>query len=109
MRSIENVRDDGKASMRNATIDALTESIGLHGDAAQALAGALFDEVCAAEGIDASPALYPDIIDPELMAGKVRWLCRKLVEGDRVGYVKRGGVLADFYTKRCNYVAQMRN
>ena len=106
---LEGVRDDGRSSMRNATIKALNESIGLHGDAAQALAGQLFDEVCASEGINATSALYPDIIDKDLMAGKVRWLCRKLVEGDRAGYVKRVGVLADFYTKRCNYVAQMRN
>ena len=109
MGEIDGVRDDGRSSMRDATIDALTTSIGIHGDQAQALAGQLFDEVCAAEGIDATSSLYPDIIDFDMMAGKVRWLCRKLVEGDRPGYVQRVGVLADFYTKRCNYVAQMRN
>ena len=109
MGEIDGVRDDGRSSMRDATIDALTTSIGIHGDQAQALAGQLFDEVCAAEGIDATSSLYPDIIDLDMMAGKVRWLCRKLVEGDRSGYVQRVGVLADFYTKRCNYVAQMRN
>lgn len=109
MGEIDGVSDDGRSSMRDATIDALTTSIGVHGDQAQALAGQLFDEVCAAEGIDATSSLYPDIIDLDMMAGKVRWLCRKLVEGDRPGYVHRVGVLADFYTKRCNYVAQMRN
>lgn len=107
--AIEGVRDDGRSSMRLAAIDALMDSIGVQGVQAQALAAQLFDEVCAAEGIDGEPAIYDDIIDADMLAGKVTWLCRKLVEGDRAGYVQSVGTLADFYTKRCNYVAQMRN
>lgn len=109
MDAIADVRDDGRSSMRLAAIDALTDSVGIHGEAAQALAGQLFDEVCAAEGIDAASEIYDGLIDPDLMAGKVTWLCRKLVEGDRATFVERIGDLADFYTKRCNYQAQLRN
>ena len=99
----------GVSSVRDATISALQDSIGIYGDEAQALAGQLFDEVCAAEGINATSSIYDDLIDMDMVAGKVRWLCRKVVEGDTKGYVEKVGVLADFYTKRCNYMAQMRN
>lgn len=107
--AISDVRDDGRSSMRQAAIDALADSIGVQGLQAQTLAAQLFDEVCEAEGIDGTADVYDDIIDMDMLAGKVTWLCRLLVEGDRAGYVNRVGELADFYTKRCNYVAQMRN
>lgn len=106
---IGDVRGRSVSSVRMATIDALTESIGIHGDIAQALAGQLFDEICEAEGINAMSYMYDDIIDLDMLSSKIGWLCRKLVEGDTSGYVDRVGVLADFYTKRCNYMAQMRN
>lgn len=101
----------GVTAMREAAIEALQESVGIHGEMAQALAGQLFDEVCALEGIGPYDfELADDIIDLGMLEEKVRWFARYIVEhggGDR--FMDDCGVLADFYAKRCNYEAMIRN
>lgn len=101
----------GVTAMREAAIEALQESVGIHGEMAQALAGQLFDEVCALEGIGPYDfELADDIIDLGMLEEKVRWFARYIVEhdgGDR--FMDDCGILADFYARRCNYEAMIRN
>lgn len=100
----------GVSSVRDATISALQESIGIYGDEAQALAGQLFDEVCAAEGIGPYDfELFDDIIDFGMLEEKVRYYARALVEGDGDRFLSDCGILADFYARRCNYEGMIRN
>lgn len=101
----------GVTDMRVAAIEAITDTIGIHGDRAQALAGQLFDEVCAAEGMGPFDfELADDIIDFGMLEEKVRWFAGKLVEtdgGDR--FLDDCSTLADFYVRRCNYESMIRN
>lgn len=95
--------------LREYALDAILGSLDLYGEAAQALAAQLFDEICAAEGIDAEAEIFDDIIDTTLAAGKVRYFARKLVERDTAGYALDCGTLADFYVKRSAYENTLRN
>jgi hypothetical protein len=100
----------GVTAMREAAIGALQESVGIHGDMAQALAGQLFDEVCDAEGMGPYDfELYDDIIDFGLLESKVRYFARALVEGDGGRYLDDCAMLAEFYARRCNYEGMIRN
>lgn len=95
---------------REVAIDAINESIGVEGDMAQSLAGLLFDEICYAEGIDADAAvLFDDLIDQEMLAKKVYYFSRRLVEGDKSGFAQECGNLANFYTWRLSREAMVRN
>lgn len=96
-------------SMREYAIDAIVGSLNLYGEAAQALAAQLFDEICAAEGIDAEAEIFDGIIDQEMMARKIRYFSRRLVERDTAGYALDCGMLADFYVKRSAYENTLRN
>lgn len=103
-------RGVGVTSIREAAIEALTDSIGIHGDMAQALAGQLFDEVCEAEGIETDEfELYDDVIDAAMLEAKVRYLARSVVEGRRQVFVDDCGALADMYAWMCNREAMVRN
>lgn len=103
-------RGVGVTSIREAAIEALTDSIGIHGDMAQALAGQLFDEVCEAEGIKTGDfELYDDVIDAAMLEAKVRYLARSVVEGKRQVFVDDCGALADMYAWMCNREAMVRN
>ena len=100
----------GVTAMREAAIEALQMSIGLHGEMAQAWAGQLFDEVCALEGIGPFDfELADDIIDFAMLEEKVRYYARTLVEGDNGKFLDDCGTLADFYVRRCNYESMVRN
>ena len=96
-------------SMREYAIDAIVGSLNLYGEAAQALAAQLFDEICAAEGIDAEAEIFDGIIDQEMMARKISYFSRKLVERDKAGFASDCGTLADFYVKRTAYENTLRN
>jgi len=100
----------GVTAMREAAIEALQMSIGLHGEMAQALAGQLFDEVCSLEGIGPyNFELADDIIDFDMLEEKVRWLAKYLVDGDAGRFLDDCGQLADMYTWRCNRDSMVRN
>lgn len=110
--AVQSVGDGaGVTAMREAAIAAITESVGIHGEMAQALAARLFDEVCATEGID-SPTfdLYDDIIDYGMLEGKVRWAAQYLADrdgGER--FMDECGALAEMYAWRCNRDSTIRN
>ena len=100
----------GVTAMREAAIEALQMSIGLHGEMAQAWAGQLFDEVCAAEGIGPFDfELADDIIDFAMLEEKVRYYAKSLVEGNNGKFLDECSQLADFYARRCNYESMVRN
>lgn len=100
----------GVTAMREAAIEALQMSIGLHGEMAQAWAGQLFDEVCALEGIGPFGfELADDIIDFAMLEEKVRYYAKSLVEGDNGRFLDDCGQLADMYTWRCNRDSMVRN
>ena len=100
----------GVTAMRGAAIEALQDSVGIHGEMAQAWAGQLFDEVCAAEGMGPfSFEMFDDIIDFAMLEDKVRYFAKALVEGDKGRYLDDCATLADFYARRCNYESMVRN
>lgn len=99
----------GVTDMREAAIAAIADTVGIHGDLSQALAGQLFEEVCAANGMSATAGIYDDIIDPDMAEDKVRYFAKFLSEGDRETFVNHCARLADFYVWRCNREAQVRN
>lgn len=110
--AIEQLGDgQGVTAMREAAIEALQESVGIHGEMSQSLAAQLFDEVCAAEGIGPYTfELADDIIDFAMLEEKVRYFARSLVEhdgGDK--FLNDCGQLADFYTWRVNRDSMVRN
>ena len=94
---------------RNAAADAISEAVGTHGDRAQALAGQLFDEVCAGEGINATADLFDGLIDFDKMESEIYFFARNLVEGNRDGFVQQCSELAGFYMMRSAYENTMRN
>jgi hypothetical protein len=103
-------RGAGVTRIRDAAIAALTDSVGIHGDMAQALAGQLFDEVRDAEGLEAATfELYDDVVDPTMLEDKVHYLARNVVEGRRDVFVDGCGMLADMYAWMCNREAMVRN
>ncbi len=94
---------------RVAAIGAIMDSVGIHGDAAQALAAQMFDEVCAAEGIDATAELFDGVIDPGRVESAVYHAAREVVQGRRGLFVEECGQLADYYAMRSAYESTVRN
>lgn len=110
--AIEQLGDgQGVTAMREAAIEALQESVGIHGEMSQSLAAQLFDEVCSMEGIGPYTfEMMDDIIDFAMLEEKVRYYARSLVEhdgGDR--FLNDCGQLADFYAWRVNRDSMVRN
>ena len=100
----------GVTAMREAAIEALQDSVGIHGEMAQAWAGQLFDEVCNLEGMGPFDfQMFDDIIDFAMLEDKVRYFAKALVEGDRGRFLDDCSTLADFYARRCNYEGMVRN
>ena len=108
--ALADARTTSRNEMRALAIDAITEAVGVEGDMAQALAGQLFDEICAAEGMEADAALvFDDLIDPLMMSKKVYYHSGRLRDGDESGFMEACGRLASFYVERCAYESMMRN
>lgn len=101
----------GVTAMRETAIQAIQDSVGIHGEMAQALAAQLFDEVCAAEGLGVLDfQLIDDIIDFGMLEEKVRYFAKYIVEhdgGDR--FIDDCSRLAEFYARRCNWESMVRN
>lgn len=109
--SVQSSDGGGVTAMREAAIAAIQDSVGINGEMAQAWAGQLFDEVCAAEGIGPFDfELFDDIIDFGMLEEKVRYFAKTLVEDGSSGrFLDDCSTLADFYAHRCNYEAMVRN
>lgn len=100
----------GVTAARKVAIAAIQDSVGIHGEMAQALAGQLFDEVCAAEGLGVlNFELVDDIIDFAMLEEKVRYFAKALVDGDGARFADDCSTLANMYTWRCNREAMVRN
>lgn len=110
--AIEQLGDgQGVTAMREAAIEALQESVSIHGEMSQSLAAQLFDEVCSMEGIGPYTfEMVDDIIDFAMLEEKVRYFARSLVEDEgNAQFLNDCGVLADFYARRSNYESMVRN
>lgn len=100
----------GVTAMREAAIQAIQDSVGIHGEMAQALAGQLFDEVCMAEGLGVLDfQLIDNIIDFGMLEEKVRYFAKALVEGNGGKFLDDCSELANFYVRRCNWESMVRN
>ena len=94
---------------REVAAEAITDSVGTYGDMAQSVAAQLFDEVCTAEGIDATADLFDGVIDFDKMESEIYFFARNLVEGNHGGFVDECANLAGFYMMRSAYENTMRN
>ena len=100
---VESLRDvhGGVGKIRDAAVDAVTETVDIQGEEAQALSAQLYDEVCAAEGIDTEPAkLFDGLIDELLTYEKVHYYSNKLMAGRDDDFASDCAELADYYVKR---------
>jgi hypothetical protein len=110
--AIEQLGDgQGVTAMREAAIEALQESVSIHGEMSLSLAAQLFDEVCSMEGIGPFTfEMVDDIIDFAMLEEKVRYYARSLVEDEgNAKFLNDCGQLADFYARRTNYESMVRN
>ena len=100
----------GVTAAREAAIAAIQDTVGIHGEMAQALASQLFDEVCQAEGLSVLDfELMDDLIDFGMLEEKVRYFAKALVDGNGGKFADDCSTLADFYVRRCNYESMVRN
>lgn len=100
--------DASVAQLREAAKEAIADALNAFGDQAAALACGLFDGICEAEGINAQARIY-DVVEPELVDEKVRWLAGKLVQGELPSFVKDVTDLSRFYVKRSAFDNMVKN
>lgn len=100
--------DASVAEIREATIEAIGDSLNAFGHQAGELAGELFDEVCASEGIKAQ-FVTEDVIDPKMIDEGVRYRARELVSGNDPKFAKDVTDLTRFYVKRSAFENMTRN
>jgi len=100
----------GVTAAREAAIAAIQDTVGIHGEMAQALASQLFDEVCQAEGLGVLDfELMDDLIDFGMLEEKVRYFAKALVDGNGGQFADDCSELANMYVWRCNRDAMVRN
>lgn len=97
------------ARAREKTLEIMRDCNGVFGDQAQTLAADLFDEICGAEGIDATSDVFDDVIDDQLMEEKVRYYASDLKDDDWQGYEGELSDLAAYYVKRSAFENMVRN
>lgn len=96
---------------RDKAIEILGDCADVFGDRAQAVAAQLFDEVCEADGIDATARMFDDVIDRDVMAGKVRYYAGSLAgdEPDVVSFERMVSQLGGYYARRSAWANTLRN
>ena len=98
------------AEAREDAIGIIEDCLAVYGDQAQAVSASFFDEICAAEGIDAATGeMFDDVIDSSKLADKVHYYAGKLVDGDWDGYVGSNADLAAYYVHRSALENMERN
>ncbi len=97
------------AEIRQAAIDAIGDTMYAFGDQAAELACELFDELAADAGSPKGAAIYDGLVDAAKVDKKVRYLARKLVTGDRDGFVKSIRDVTAYYVKRSAMENMVRN
>lgn len=99
------------ADARDRAIEILGDCADVFGDRAQAVAAQLFDEVCEADGIDATARMFDDVIDRDVMAGKVRYYAGHLAgdEPDVVSFERMVSQLGGYYARRSAWANTLRN
>lgn len=108
-RVLDECRGLSVAEARKRALEIVGDSNGVFGDQAQTIAADLFDEICSAEGIDATSEVFDDVIDYASMEEKVRYYAGDMKDGDINGYAGSLSDLAAFYVKRSAYENMVRN
>lgn len=97
------------ATVREAAVQAVANSVKRYGNAASALAAELFDEVMEAEGIEAPRAEAWDGPDADAISQGVRYQAGKLASGDADGFLDGVSELASYHTRRAASSTVARN
>ena len=99
------------AGIREKTIEVMRDCLGVYGDRAQALSAELFDEICEAEGVDATSKIFDELIDGDMMEEKVRYYARAIAgeEPDWDGYEGSNADLVSYYVHRSALENMSRN
>ncbi|GEM_PF-1648240 len=99
------------AGIRKKTIEVMQDCLGVYGDRAQALSAEMFDEICEAEGVDATSKIYDGLIDSDMMEEKVRYYARAIAgeEPDWSGYEGSNADLVSYYVHRSALENMERN
>lgn len=97
------------AGIRDKTIELIVDGLGIYGDQAQAYAGELFEEICRAEGLEVKAELFDELIDHQMMADKVRYNVKHILNNDWDNYKRANTDLIDYYVHRCAYENLARN
>ena len=98
----------GVAELRQATIEAIEESLNVFGVEASSLAGELFDEIMLGEGISAKAAVGRTI-EAEAVDKKVRTYAQELVNGNATAFTKKVTDITNYYIKREAYQSMIDN
>lgn len=98
----------GVAELRQATIEAIEESLNVFGVEASSLAGELFDEIMLGEGISAKAAVGRTI-EAEAVDKKVRTYAQELVNGNAAAFTKKVTDITHYYIKREAYQSMIDN
>lgn len=98
----------GVAEVRELAKSAIADALSVFGDQAAEVAGQLFDELAAEAGEDATAAIF-DTIDPSEVDRKVRWLARRLADGDYPGFEGSVRDLTRYYVRRQAFENMARN
>ena len=96
------------AEVRELAKSAIADALSVFGDQAAEVAGQLFDELAAEAGEDATAAIF-DTIDPSEVDRKVRWLARRLADGDYPGFEGSVRDLTRYYVRRQAFENMARN
>lgn len=98
----------GVAELRQATIEAIEESLNVFGVEASSLAGELFDEIMLGEGISAQ-ATVGRTIEAEAVDKKVRTYAQELVNGNAAVFTKKVTDITNYYIKREAFQSMIDN
>lgn len=96
------------ADLRDEAIGAVNDSLNAFGDQAAALSLELLEEVVSERGID-PVAEVEGVVPPEMVDGAVRYRARRIIEGDREGFVRDVADLSRYYVHRCAIENMERN
>ena len=97
------------AELRDEAMGAIRDSLNAFGDQVQAVAVRLFEEVVSdGAGIDAETGIY-DVVPGEMVDGAVRYRARRIIEGDREGFVRDVADLSRYYVHRSALENMVRN
>lgn len=98
------------ATVRNNTIDAINNALSIYGNNAQVYASQLFDYIMQVEGNEKAVFDFAeDLIDKEMVEGKVKYYAQHIVEGDYKAYQKSISEYTQYLVKRTAHMSMKKN